>query len=391
MLLFTGKGGVGKTSVAAATALHTSALGYNTVLISTDPAHSLSDCFDISLGPELRKVESNLFALEIDVQHELEANWSEVQNYLTTLFSSQGLDEVVAEEMAVLPASEEIASLLHICRYDQEKKFDVLVVDSAPTGEALRLLSFPDVMRWYMEKIFGLERKLIKVVRPVAKMVISAPLPSDRVMRSIEDLYQRINRVKDILENPAKTSIRLVSTAEKMVIAETQRAFSYLNLFGYPVDAVIINRLLPDEVKAPYFDGWKKLQSEYVHLTHESFYPLKILQSRLFEREIVGKDAIAAMAKEIYGEIDPTESFVKERPIKIFKESGKYVVSIKLPFTSKEDVDVYSKGEELIVRIKNWKRVFVLPKALTGLRPERAEYSDNILEVRMGIGNGQRR
>ncbi|MFQ5762244.1 MAG: ArsA family ATPase [Candidatus Bathyarchaeia archaeon] len=382
ILLFTGKGGVGKTSVAAATGIKTASLGYRSLIISTDPAHSLADCVEKPLGYKPAEIGKNLFGVEVNVQEELEANWGEVKDYLAALFASQGLEQVVAEEMAVLPGSDEIASLLHISKYHQENMYDVLLVDCAPTGESLKLLTFPEVIRWYMEKIFGLERRVLKVLRPIAKAVIPAPLPSDRVMKSIEYLYSRISYVKDILEDPRTTSIRLVLNPEKMVVKETQRAYAYLSLFGYPVDAVVVNRIIPRDVNAPYFDNWRKIQSEYISTVEESFYPLKMFHAKLFDREIVGKEILREMADDIYRDMDPAQGLVDEQPVRITKDKEGYIMLIKLPFTSKEEVNLHTTRDELILRLRNWKRVFLLPQVLVGLNPQKAELKDGVLEIK---------
>ena len=270
-ILYTGKGGVGKTSVAAATAVLAADLGYKTVVVSTDIAHSLADSFDVPLGPEPVAVTSNLWGQEIDVLKEMDDHWSTVKDWLSALMRWQGADDVVADEVAILPGMEELVGLLYITRYAEGSDYDLLIVDCAPTGETLRLLSFPEVARWYMQKLFPLERRVAAAVGPIARRLLGVPVPEVDVFDTIEELFHQLERMRIILTDEDSSSVRLVVNPEKMVIKETQRTFSYMNLYGYCTDLVICNRVFPDEVKGDFFDAWKESQARYLELIDQSF------------------------------------------------------------------------------------------------------------------------
>ncbi|HIP62729.1 MAG TPA: ArsA family ATPase, partial [Archaeoglobus profundus] len=285
IILFTGKGGVGKTTIAAATGIKASQLGYKTLIISTDPAHSLSDSFQKDLKPYPTKVEDNLYAMEVDVEYELEKHWSVIKEYLTLFFKSQGIDDIIAEELAILPGFDELASLLHLLHYYEKKEYDVVILDCAPTGETLRLLSVPEVAKWYMNRFFGIEKKILKLVKPIAEPLINVPLPTDDVLDKIQELYVKMSKLKEILESEI-TSVRIVLNPEKMVIKESERAFTYLNLFGYRVDCVIINKIFPKEV-GDYFSKWFELQEKYIREVEERF-PVPVFKVQFKSSEIIG-------------------------------------------------------------------------------------------------------
>ena len=379
IILFTGKGGVGKTTVAAATGLKIAESGKECLVISTDPAHSLSDSFDVEIGPEPREIIPNLFAQEIDVQFELKRYWGEVRDYLVTLFRTQGLDDVIAEELAILPGFDELASLLYLLKYYEEGNYDAVILDCAPTGETLRLLSFPEMARWYMERFFGIEKKILKIVRPVAESIAKIPMPSEDVMNSIEDLYKKLAVIKTILERD-ETSIRLVCLPEKMVFKETQRAYTYLNLFGYNIDLMIINKVIP-EVKNGFLREWREIQEKYLKMIEDTFpVPMKII--RLHEREAVGIDILRYLSEELYGEENPMEVYSTDKPMKLYKEKDDYVLSLRLPFVSKNEIEIMTRGEELIILAKNWKRILFLPHVLVGKEPSGAAYRDGRLIIK---------
>ncbi len=382
VLIFTGKGGVGKTSAAAATAIECARRGMKTIAISTDPAHSLSDSVESKeKSADLVKITPNLDIKEVNVVHELERYWQSVQTYIISLLSSQGFTDIVAEELAVLPGFEELASLLYVEEYDRNQEYDVIVLDCAPTAETLRLLSLPEVAKWYMNKLFRVERKLMKVIRPLAKGLSPIPLPSDATLDKIQELYERIAKVKEILEDSKKTSIRLVMNPEKMVVKEAQRAYTYLNLFGYAVDAVIVNKVIPEDVQDPYFKEWKKIQSRNLEEIEASFSPLPIFKVQLLPKEVVGLRMLQEMSTHIYNGRDPTEVFYEEKPFVITKENGRHTISVKLPFVEKQDIDLLNKGGELIIKIGNYKRVIMLPTLLSGLEPASAEFVDDRLVI----------
>lgn len=382
IILYTGKGGVGKTTVSAATALRAAELGYRTLVISTDPAHSLADAFDLELGPEPTVVAENLWGQEINVLEELRVHWGEVQSYLVALFATRGVDEVIAEEMAVFPGLEELCSLLQIRRQGVEGRFDCLIVDCAPTGETLRLLSFPDVARWYMEKLFPWERLLVTTMGPVVQPFVPIPLPKDNVYAAIEVLFRQIDGMKEILTDPKRSTIRLVLNPEKMVIKEAQRALTYLNLYGYVADAIISNRILPQELKRGYFAEWSGVQDRYRELIRQAFAPLPIWEVPLFDREVVGLPMLRKMAESLFGDNDPTEVYFSGQVQTVRKQGQGYLFSLSLPFAEKEDLSLVKRGEELIITLGNFRRDIVLPRALAGLEVKKAWLEDGSLKVR---------
>jgi len=382
VILFTGKGGVGKTTVAAATATRAAELGYRTLVISTDPAHSLGDSFDLTLGNSLTKVSDNLWAQEINVLQEIEANWKTVQDYMASFFKSTGVDDILAEEMAVLPGTDELFGLFHIHKANQSGDYDCLIVDCAPTGQTLRLLSFPEVARWWMQKIFPVERKVAKTLRAMKKRTImSVPIPEDSVYASIQELFDDIGALKELLAEPETTSVRIVLNPEKIILEETQRAYTYLNLYGYPVDCVIANRILPDEVTDSYFSGWRKAQQKYMEKVESVFSPLPILQSKLMRSEIVGRKLLTQLGQDIYGQQDPTRVYYSQRPQQVIKEGQTYVLVLKLPFVKKAGLDVLKNQDELTIQIGSYRREILLPSTLSLLQVEKATLKANELRI----------
>jgi len=385
-VLFTGKGGVGKTSIAAATAYKAAALGYKTIVMSTDPAHSLADSFDIALKGEPIKIDKNLYAQEINSQQKIEENWGAAKAYLTALFSatSDNINGVVAEELAVLPGMDELFSLIEIKNHYESGKYDFLVIDCAPTGATLRLLSFPDIASWYMRKIFPLEKKLAKYALPIAQRFTKVPLPTEDFYKSLEAIYSRAGLMSNILTDPKITSVRIVVNPEKMVIKEAQRAYTYLSLFGFPVDAVIANRVMPQEINDPYFTQWKELQKGYLKLIDEAFDPLPILKAKLFTKEIVGPDLLKELGDTIYSDNDPTKIFYDEKPLTIKKEGANYHMFLKLPFLTKKDIDLKLVGDELVINIGQLNRSVALPDALVGKEVLSAEFKEGGVLIKFG-------
>ncbi|MCX7969686.1 MAG: ArsA family ATPase [Armatimonadetes bacterium] len=384
VLLYTGKGGVGKTSVSAATALYCAELGYRTLVMSTDPAHSLADSFGQHIRSEPTQLAENLWGLEIDPFREIEENWAIVKDYLSTLFSSQGVDDIVAEELSILPGMDELFSLLKIRHFYERDAYDVIVVDCAPTGATLRLLHFPEMIGWYMRRLFHVERKVVGTIRKFTDEIFSIPLPGEEVYDTFERLYKRVGDMKAVLADPQVTSIRLVLNPEKMVIEETRRAYTYLNLFGFVCDAVIANKVLPDEVTDEYFAEWKISQQRYLEEVEDSFGALPIFKVRLYEREVVGIDALRQMAKDLYGHHDPTERFAEIKPMRIVKRGKDYWLELHLPFAEKGEIHLLRKGDELIIRVGAIKRHLVLPHILAKQEPKGAKLEDGVLQIRFG-------
>jgi arsenite-transporting ATPase len=384
ILLFTGKGGVGKTTVASATALRAASVGLRVLVTSTDPAHSLADSFDVELGNEPTPVTRSLWGQQIDAQKRLEEGWREIQDYLVSLMDWGGLDAIAAEELAVIPGLDEIFGLTDVRRAADSGEYDLIVVDCAPTAETLRLLSLPDALNWYIERIFPVERRVMKVVRPVLSRVTSMPIADDKIFAAIERLHGRLEGVHKLLLDHETSTVRLVVNAEKMVIAEARRTYTYLNLFGYRVDAVICNRLLPDAVTDPYFAQWKSVQTEHLETIRESFEPLPILTVPLYDREMVGLDLLDRLGADLYAERDPAEVFFRETPVSIDKAGAGYRMSMRLPFASRSELDLMRKGEDLYVRVGPYKRTMMLPAMLGRLEILDASFDGDVLNVTFG-------
>jgi arsenite-transporting ATPase len=384
IILFTGKGGVGKTSVTAATAVRCSDLGYKTVVMSTDPAHSLGDSFNMEIGDRPRKLKENLYGLEIDVHEELRRNWGKIQAFIKrNLVAVAKFNDLVAEEFAVFPGMEELFSLLRLKGFHDKKEYDVALLDCSPTASTMRMLSFPDIAEWYMEKFFRIERKIMKMVRPVLNPMIEVELPNDEVYGTIEVLYQNIDGVKEILCDDKISSMRLVMNPEKMVYKESQRAYSYLNLFGFPVDAAVVNRVFPPEA-GHYLQKWHDIQSRYLKEIEESFSPLPILRSSFREVEMVGIDRLREMARELYGDRDPTEVFVTERPVTLTQHNGSYHLSLHLPTAGERDLNLSTYKNELIIRIGSYRRNILLPRAVMDKKLVKAAFEGKRLNVIFG-------
>jgi arsenite-transporting ATPase len=389
-ILYTGKGGVGKTSVAAATALKAANMGRRVLVMSTDPAHSLSDAFDAEVGPEPREMATGLFAQEMDQGRMLEEYWAEIQEYLTTFYEWQGADSLTAEELALLPGMDELFGLLLVRRHHKEALYDALIVDTAPTGETLRLLSLPDQISWYVEKIFPIQRQAARVIRPFARRVRTnalPPLPEDSFFGTLQRFYKAVVGVEEILTDADEASVRLVVNAEKMVIAEARRAYTYLNLYDYQVDAVIVNRLLPEEVSDPYFNRWREAQRRHLAAIEDSFSPVPIFEARLFDREMYGLEALEALAENVFENEDPLQMFFRGATHEIVKSNGGYEVVFNLPLAEKESVNLSKKGAELLVRVGGYKRNVLLPDSLARLEAAGAKIEGDKLKVRLQDGN----
>jgi arsenite/tail-anchored protein-transporting ATPase len=382
ILVYTGKGGVGKTTVAAATALRAASMGYRTIVMSTDAAHSLGDSFDIRLGPEPVPIREGLWGQEIDVYHEVDTHWGTIQRYLSTLFAWQGVDSIVAEEMTVPPGINELASLLQLVRLYESGEYDLVVVDSAPTGEALELLTFPEVLRWWMEKLFPIQRRVASVTRPFVRSLTGMPMPGDDVFDSVASLYQQLAKTQKLLENPVSTSIRVVLNAEKMVILEAQRLYMYSNLYGYPVDLIVCNRVIPDTVTDSYFQGWKASQAKYIQMIEERFAPVPIHYVPLMENEVVGVEALEAVGQQLFGDEDPTQIYHRGRSYSFEKTEGGYLLLLPLPFTTRGDIELSQVGDELVVRVGNQRRTIILPRTLAGMQTSGARLESGTLTVR---------
>src|SRR5438132_12845070 len=382
VILYTGKGGVGKTTVAAATAARCAQLGYRTLVISTDAAHSLGDSLDVAVGEFATEVGPNLWAQEVNALHELENHWERIHGYLTALFASQdGVDDIVAEELASPPGMEEVASLMWVKHHKREGRFDVLIVDCAPTGETLQLLAFPDVARWYLNKIFPIQRTIAKVARPVVQPFTKIPLPGDDIFAHVRDLLIDLEGMKKILGDPKTCTVRLVLNLEKMVVKEAQRAYTYLALYDYLTDLVVVNPVLPPEVTDSYFTAWKESQQHYSEVVEAAFSPVPIVRTRLFDHEIVGLPALIEMAGSIYGDGDPSQIYYRRVPQRLQKVGDSYTLSLLLPFVDKQHVDITHREGQLFVTVGPYKREISLPRVLNGKKVTRGRLESGTLSV----------
>ncbi|MCL4488416.1 MAG: ArsA family ATPase [Chloroflexi bacterium] len=379
ILLYTGKGGVGKTSIAAATALRCADLGYRTVVVSTDAAHSLADSFDVHIGSEPMEIAPRLKGQEIDVLHQMEKYWGTVQDWLSSVLAWRGINDLIADEASVLPGMDELASLLQIVYLHDSQEYDVIIIDAAPTGETLRFLSLPEVAKWYLAHIFPVERQAIKLAGPLLRSITDLPIPDDKVFASVQDLILQLDRMHALLANPEVSSVRLVLNPEKMVIKEAQRTFTYLNLYGYSTDLIISNRIIPASVEDRYFTAWKGSQERYGHLVEEAFAPLPILRVPLMEQEVVGAEMLRKMSQAVYGDQDPAKVFYTEQPQSIEKVEDAYLLRLRLPFVGKKDVNIARDGDELALSIGNFRHNVILPRALATLEVKKAKFEGEYL------------
>ena len=379
-ILYTGKGGVGKTSVAAATARQCARAGLRTVVISTDPAHSLSDSLEAELGPEPTEAGDRLWGQEVRAQLEMEANWAAVQDWISKLLASRGVEQIRAEELTVPPGMDELFSLLQIKRHTEGGRFDVLVVDCAPTGETLRLLSFPEIAQWWIEKVFPWERRMVGAARPLAR-TFDLPLPGPEVFDEVQRLTRNLIAMNAILRDRRRCSVRLVMNPDRMVIKEAQRTFTYLNLYGYLTDAVIVNRVFPDDVEGGYFGAWRERQRRNLGEVHEGFAPVPVLEARYFEEEVIGAEMLDRLAAELFGSRRPEEVLHTELTRELSTDDGKAVLRLAVPFAEKSDIDLKKVGDELIVTVGGEKRTIILPAALADQRPSGAAFENGTLKV----------
>lgn len=387
IIFFAGKGGVGKTSVAAATGIKTAQAGHKTLVMSLDVAHSLSDIFDLerslidqNRGRPLR-VRKNLWIQELDILEEIEKNWGDIHKYISTLLNTTGLDEILAEELAILPGMEEVSLLLYINRYARTKEFDVILLDCAPTGESLRFISIPTTLEWYIKKIFKMERTIVRYARPIAKRLYDVPLPGEDYFDAVEFLFNRLRGVDEILIDPEITTVRLITNPEKIVLKETQRAFMYFCLYKMNIDGIIMNRVLPETVHDAYFQDWRESQRQYIKNAETYFSPIPLFSVNLFRGEILGQRSLKALADEIYGDRNPLDRFFDGKPYSLIKANGKYQLRVKVPFIEKKDVELSKISDELIVRVGSFKRHILLPRQVAASKSVRAKLDGEYLSV----------
>ena len=381
ILLFTGKGGVGKTTAAAATALRCADAGLRTVVLSTDPAHSLADAFDVPLSSTGTPIADRLWGQQLDAQERLEETWADIQAYVMAVLDWAGVDAIEAEELSVIPGLDEIFALTDIKAYASSDDWDVVVVDCAPTAETIRFLSLPDILSWYMERIFPMERKVVRMARPLLSRVTSLPIAGDEVFAATRRFYDRLDGVRELLTDPARTGVRLVVNPERMVIAEARRTHTYLSLFGYRVDAVIANRLLPDAVTDPWFKAWKETHAEHLAAIEDGFAPVPVLRAELAADELVGLDRLREFGATLYDGLDPAARLHDSEPLRVERRGGTYVLSLALPFAERDDLELGRRHDELFVRVGPHRRALLLPDSLRRRTVSAARFRDDRLEI----------
>jgi arsenite/tail-anchored protein-transporting ATPase len=381
ILLFTGKGGVGKTTVAAATALRASEAGLRTVVVSTDPAHSLADAFDVVLGDRPTPVAPRLWGQQLNARLRFEEAWDDVRAYMVGVLDWAGADAMEAEELAVIPGLDEVFALADIKAFAVSGEFDVVVVDCAPTAETIRLLSLPDVLGWYMDRVFETHRRVTKLTRPVVSRMTSLPIAGDAVFGAIRRFYDRLDGVRDLLSDGAVTSARLVVNPERMVVAEARRTYTYLALFGYHVDAVIANRMLPDAIDDPWFARWKATQSAHLEVITDAFTPLPVLSAELAGHELIGCEQLSAFAANLYGDRDCSSRMADVEPLRVDAVGDALVLSVHLPFADRRDVQLGRADGELFLTVGPHRRALVLPDSLLRREVGGARFEGDRLEV----------
>jgi arsenite/tail-anchored protein-transporting ATPase len=394
ILLYSGKGGVGKTSVAAATGVQLAHRGYRTLVLSVDPAHSLADSFDFAgqlfhgETSEPKSVAEGLWIQEVNIQREIKRHWNAISGYITAVLRTSGLGDVEAEEMAIFPGMEELSALMYVNQYRKTSEFDVVVLDCAPTAESLRFVSLPTTLAWYMKHFFTFERRLLKAIRPIANRVAPVEMPPDSYFDNIRDLFGKIEGIDTVLEDSNITSVRLVTNAEKMVLRETQRAFVYFSLHGLTVDQVVVNRLFPVEIHDEFFDKWRELQARVLGEIEAYFAPIPVARVPLFRNEVLGIERLAELAGVLYGETqDPAEVTRTERPYSFVLKGGIYQVRVHIPFAQKGEIGLFKKDDELIVEVGTLRRHIGLPTSMSALAPVGARMENDVLVVEMRVPN----
>lgn len=382
IILFTGKGGVGKTTMAASTALKAAKSGLKTLVISTDPAHSLSDAFDMQLGPEPVKICENLEGQEFDVYYSMKKYWGNLRQLLLTVFRRQGLENVLAEELSVIPGMEEGAAFMWIEKYYSENKYDLLVIDSAPTGETLTLLTLPQVTKWWVSKAVPFQNFAMKTIGKGVRKTTGIPL--DKGFEELQNLLGKLEKVHTIFSNPEICSVRLVTNPEKMVINESKRAYTYLQLYGYNVDSVIVNRIIPASASDGFLKHYTEKQAAYLDEIEDSFAPLPILKSYHTGEEVFGTELLYKIADMVYGDTNPADILHKTNPYQISENgTGGYTVKIRLPLISESDVKLQKFGDELVVEIGNRRKNIFLPKFTNYLKLSSYKLSGDVLIVHL--------
>lgn len=390
ILLFSGKGGVGKTSVAAATGVRLAAMGQKTLVMSVDPAHSLGDAFDLKgalfhgATADPKPMADNLWIQEVNIQREIKRHWNEIASYITSVLRTSGLDDVEAEEMAIFPGMEELSAMMYVNQYRREERFDVIILDCAPTAESLRFVSLPTTLDWYVKHVFSFQRNVIKAVRPIINRIGPVEAPPDSYFGNVLDLFRKIEGIDKLLEDPQTTSVRLVTNAEKMVLRETQRAYVYFSLHGLTVDRVIVNRVLPDEIHDPFFGGWRESQKKVLTEIEAYFAPVPVSRVPLFNQEVLGMAGLRELGDRLYADgNNPAALTITEKPYSFSRVGDHYEVRLRVPFVEKSEIGLFKKDDELVVEIGTLRRHIGLPTSMAALTPVKARIDQTMLVVEM--------
>ncbi len=387
IIIFTGKGGVGKSSVAAAHALKSASQGKNTLLVSTDMAHNLGDIFEVPLGREIKNISQDLDLYEIDPQTVMEEDFADIMKYLTGLVSQK--DVFGLEDLGMLPGMEELFSLLKIAQLHNSRVYDRIIVDCAPTGETLSLLKFPELLSWYMEKLFPIGKVGVRILSPVSKQIFQIEMPDRHAMNDIEKMFLKLMELEELLKNREITSIRIVTTPEKMVVEETKRNYMYMNLYDFNVDGLYINRILPRDINNPFFDEWLTIQQKYITELKETFAALPIRQIPWYEEELRGTENIERIVRDVLTGEDVFETgVIREREHFEQTEEG-YLLKVRIPGADKNDIDLYQGATDVVIRTGNVKRNIPLPNILRDYAVSGAKFEDGVLNIRFGKGGDQ--
>ena len=386
IILYTGKGGVGKTSVSAATASEIAARGKKVLVMSTDQAHSLSDSFDMKLGKEPTRISERLYGMELDTVEENEKNCGILMDYLKKLMAFGGGESLEVEELLVFPGFEELLALLKIKEIYDEGAYDVLIVDCAPTGETMSLLKFPQLFKWWIEKLLPTKKKLNKVAKPIIEKTTNLPMPEDEFFDQIDRLYLKLEKLQSLMMDKSIVSLRIVTTPEKIVIKEAMRSFSFLHLYDYNVDAIIVNKIFPKETMGSYFSKWCQLQEEGLSQIEEAFHKLPIFYLSLKKRELRACNMLSEVGKELFMRLEEEgknceEVLFTEKIYEVEKTDTGYTLMIKMPFVDKDLLSLSQNGDELLIAIKNEKRSFILPNKLQSKEILGAKYKEDHLEI----------
>ncbi|MBS43203.1 MAG: arsenic-transporting ATPase [Nocardioides sp.] len=381
ILLFTGKGGVGKSTVAAGTAALAAAAGHRTLVLSTDPAHSLADAFGTPVGPEPTEVAERLFVQQVDAQLRFEQSWAEIQRYLLSVLDVVGVDPVAAEELTVIPGAEEVLALLEVRLHVLSGAWDVVVVDCAPTAETLRLLALPEALGWYMQRIFPTQQRVVKALRPVLTRAAGVPMPAGSVFEAVERLHGELDEVRRILAGPG-ASVRIVLTPENVVLAEARRSYTSLSLFGYRVDGVVANRVFPADDADAWRARWVEAQTGVLREVDQSFAGLPVWRSDYRAEEPVGVDTLRDLAGELYGDDDALARPSGDGPFRVDRTARGAVLHLSLPFVTRAEVGLARNGDELVLTVGSYRRLLTLPAGLSRFSVAGARVEGGELQVR---------